>query len=39
MSVKIYSVEEIIKYARKNSKYYAELYKDIPEDASLTDLP
>jgi len=39
MSIKTYSVEEIIAYARKHSKYYQELYKDIPEDAPLTDLP
>ncbi len=39
MSVKIYSVNEIISYARKNSKYYAELYKNIPENASLQELP
>ncbi len=39
MSFKTYSVEEIIKYARTHSKYYAELYKDIPEDAPLCDLP
>lgn len=39
MSVKIYSVNEIISYARKNSAYYANLYKNIPEDASLQDLP
>ena len=39
MGKKIYTVEEIIKYARGNSKYYQELYKDIPEDASLEELP
>jgi hypothetical protein len=39
MSYRTYSVDEIIAYARKYSKYYQELYKDIPEDASLTDLP
>ncbi|MBQ3109458.1 MAG: phenylacetate--CoA ligase family protein [Clostridia bacterium] len=39
MSIKTYSVEEIIAYARKHSKYYQELYKGIPEDAPLTDLP
>lgn len=39
MSFKTYSVNEIISYARKNSNYYAELYKDIPEDASLEELP
>lgn len=39
MSVKTYSLNEIISYARKNSKYYAELYKNIPENASLQELP
>lgn len=39
MSVKVYSVEEIIDYARKNSKYYADLYRDVPENASLEELP
>jgi len=39
MSVKVYSVDEIITYARNNSKYYAELYKDIPQNASLEELP
>lgn len=39
MSIKTYSVEEIIAYTRKNSKYYANLYKDLPENVSLTDLP
>lgn len=39
MSFKTYSVEEIIAFARKNSKYYADLYKDLPEDAALCDLP
>lgn len=39
MSFKTYSVNEIISYARKNSKYYAELYKDLPEEVSLEDLP
>lgn len=39
MSNKIYSVDEIIAYARKNSGYYAELYKDLPEDAPLEALP
>lgn len=39
MSRKIYSVDEIISYARKNSEYYARLYKDLPEDAKLEDLP
>jgi hypothetical protein len=34
MSYRTYSVDEIIAYARKYSKYYQELYKDIPEDAS-----
>ena len=39
MSFKTYSLKEIIKYARTNSKYYADLYKDIPEDAELEELP
>ena len=39
MSVKTYSLKEIINFARKNSAYYADLYKDIPEDAPLEMLP
>ncbi len=39
MSVKTYSLNEIISYARNNSEYYAKLYKDLPENVSLTDLP
>lgn len=39
MSTKIYTLDEIIIYARENSKYYADLYRDIPEDASLEQLP
>lgn len=39
MSVKIYAVDEIIDYARKNSKYYADLYRDVPEGAALEQLP
>lgn len=39
MSYKTYSVDEIISYARANSKYYADLYKDLPADASLEELP
>ena len=39
MSFKVYSIEEIISYARANSRYYQELYKDIPENASLEELP
>lgn len=39
MSTKIYSVNEIIDFARKNSKYYADLYKDLPEEATLEMLP
>ena len=39
MSCKTYSLEEIIKYARTNSKYYADLHKDIPMNAPLTDYP
>ena len=39
MSFRTYSVNEIIAYARKYSRYYQNLYKDIPEDASLCELP
>lgn len=39
MSFKTYSLNEIISYARKSSKYYAELYKDIPENTPLEKLP
>ncbi|MBQ4092156.1 MAG: hypothetical protein IJC82_02430 [Firmicutes bacterium] len=39
MSVKTYSLEEIIRYTRANSPYYKELYKDIPEDTPLESLP
>lgn len=39
MSTKTYTINEIIAYARKNSPYYAELYKDIPEDAPLEAYP
>ena len=39
MSFKTYTLQEIIAYARKNSKYYAELYKELPEDAPLEQLP
>ena len=39
MSVKIYTVDEIVFYARKNSKYYADLYKDLPLDVPFSDLP
>ncbi len=39
MSMKTYSVEEIITYARKHSKYYADLYRDVPKDASFEQLP
>ena len=39
MSFKVYSVNEIVSYARENSQYYKELYKDIPENAPLEDLP
>ena len=39
MSIKTYSLEEIIEYARKNSPYYRELYKDIPESPTLEELP
>ncbi len=39
MSVKTYSVDEIIAFARNNSEYYKGLYKNLPERVSLTDLP
>ncbi len=39
MSFKTYSLKEIISYARNNSKYYADLYKDIPENTPLNKLP
>ena len=39
MSVKIYTVDEIIAYARKNSPYYQNLYKDLPETVAFEDLP
>ena len=39
MSHKLYSVDEIIAYAREHSKYYAKLYQDVPEGASLQELP
>lgn len=39
MSTRLYTPQEIIRYARKNSPYYAKLYKDLPEDAALEQLP
>ncbi len=39
MAIKIYSAEEIVNYARKHSKYYADLYRDVPEDAPFEALP
>lgn len=39
MSVKVYTVDEIISYARNNSKYYQKLYKDVAPGAKLADLP
>lgn len=39
MSVKTYSLEEIIHIARTRSKYYAQLYRDIPADTPLEKLP
>ncbi|MBR0139831.1 MAG: phenylacetate--CoA ligase family protein [Firmicutes bacterium] len=32
-------LRELVDYARKNSPYYRELYKDLPENWSLEDLP
>ncbi len=39
MSFKTYTVKEIISFARKNSKYYKDLYEGIPEDAPLESYP
>lgn len=39
MSIKTYSLNEIITYTREHSKYYAELYKDLPLDVTLEELP
>lgn len=39
MGIKTYSVDEIIRYARANSKYYENLYKNLPMEVSLCDLP
>lgn len=39
MSFKTYTVEEIISYARENSEYYKNLYKDLPQKVALSDLP
>ncbi len=39
MSFKTYSVSEIISFAREHSTYYADLYKDVPQNASLKELP
>lgn len=39
MSVKIYTLDEIVSYARQNSKYYADLYKDLPKDIPFSKLP
>ena len=32
-------LHEMVEWARKNSPYYADLYKNLPENYSLTDLP
>ena len=32
-------LKALVSYARENSPYYAELYKDIGEDFKLGDLP
>ncbi len=32
-------LKDIVEWARKNSPYYAELYKDLADDFELTDLP
>ena len=39
MSIKTYSVDEIIQYTRANSKYYGNLYKHLPSDVTLDELP
>ena len=39
MSVKTYTIEEIISYARENSEYYKNLYKNLPDNVTLEDLP
>ena len=39
MSCKTHTVNEIISIAREKSEYYKELYKGIPENAPLEDLP
>lgn len=39
MSFKTYTLEEIISHARENSPYYKNLYKDLPENVTLADLP
>lgn len=39
MAIKIYSAEEIVNYARTHSKYYADLYRDVPGDAPFEALP
>ena len=31
--------KDIVEYARENSPYYKELYKDLPPDFTLADLP
>lgn len=32
-------LSEVVKHARENSPYYASLYKDVPDDFKLADLP
>ena len=32
-------LEKLVAHARENSPYYRELYRDLPENVSLTDLP
>lgn len=39
MGVKFYELDQIVDYARKHSKYYADLYRDVPQDAAFEDLP
>ena len=31
--------KDLVSYARQNSPYYRELYRNVPEDFTLADLP
>ena len=37
--IRIQRLKEIVNHARENSPYYRKLYKDVPEDFKLSDLP